>query len=260
MKVIDSHCHLDDFFKAGRINEVLKNAEHALVEKMIAVGTHLDDWEFYCEFVRGHKNVFYTVGLHPLCVEHVDNLKKLPNFLEMEINPVAIGEIGLDYHRLPKNEAGKLAEIELQRNVFVEQLELARAHDLPVVIHSRDAFADTLEILKNSGIPGERILFHCYSYGVGEIEEVKRFGAFVSFSGNITYKQELIEPLEAAPSDRTLVETDCPYLTPQFHKPKQNEPAYIRATVEFAAKILNMAESDFCALTYENTLRFFGIG
>ncbi|MDR1891150.1 MAG: TatD family hydrolase [Puniceicoccales bacterium] len=259
MEIIDSHCHLDDFFYEGKIEEVLSNAERASVTKMVAVGTNPKDWEFYAEFVRNRKNIFYTVGLHPLEAKSVEDVEQLPNFLEKEIKPVAIGEIGLDYHRLPHEQRAKDETIELQKHIFEKQLEFAKANNLPVVIHSRQAFDDTFNILINSGMSGNRILFHCYGYGVSEMEKLKDFGAFISFAGTLTFKKEQVAPLQAANLDKLLIETDCPYLTPEPHKPSRNEPAFIRATARFAAKMLNMAENDFCSLTYQNTEKFFNL-
>ncbi|MDR2628713.1 MAG: TatD family hydrolase [Puniceicoccales bacterium] len=259
MEIIDSHCHLDDFFYEGKIEEVLANAEHALVTKMVAVGTQPKDWEFYAEFVRNHGHISYTIGLHPLTAENEKDLDQLPIFLEKEVKPVAIGEIGLDYHRLPNEQQAKEKIIEFQKLIFIKQLELAKAHDLPVVIHSRQAFDDTFNILINSGIAGSRILFHCYGYGVSEMEKLKSVGAFVSFAGTLTFRKEQVEPLKAANPNKLLIETDCPYLTPEPHRPKRNEPAFIRATARFAAKTLGMSESDFCNLTYENTEKFFAL-
>jgi TatD DNase family protein len=259
MEIIDSHCHLDDFFYEGKIEEVLANAEHASITKMVAVGTQPKDWEFYAEFVRNRRNIFYTVGLHPLVAENEKELDQLPIFLEKEIKPVAIGEIGLDYHRLPNEQQAKDETIEFQKLIFGKQLELAKANNLPVVIHSRQAFDDTFNILINSGIAGNRILFHCFSYGVSEMEKLKSFGAFVSFAGTLTFKKEQVKPLKVANPDKLLIETDCPFLTPEPHRPKRNEPAFIRATARFAAKTLGMPENDFCNLTYKNTEKFFAL-
>jgi TatD DNase family protein len=257
MEIIDSHCHLDDFFYEGKIDEVLANAQHASITKMIAVGTHPKDWEFYAEFVRNHKNVFYTVGLHPLVAENMEEVEGLQNFLGKEIKPVAIGEIGLDYHRLPHEQQAKNENVEFQKHIFSKQLKLAKANNLPVVIHSRQAFDDTFDILINSSIPGNRVLFHCYGYGIPEMEKLKSFGAFISFAGTLTFRKEQIEPLKVASLDKLLIETDCPFLTPEPHRPKRNEPAFIRATARFAANVLNMSENDFCQLTYQNTEKFF---
>jgi TatD DNase family protein len=260
VKIIDSHCHLDDFFYDGTIDEILSNAAVASVDKMVAVGTHLRDWQFYCKFVGKHQNIFYTVGLHPTNSEMAEEIDALPGFLEMENKPIAIGEIGLDYHRLPKEPEAKAPAIERQKNAFAAQLKFAKASNLPVVIHSRQAFDDTFEMLTQSAIPGENVLFHCYGYGVCEMGKIKEFGAFTSFSGTITYKPDMAEPLKAANLNRLLIETDCPYLTPNPHKPKRNEPAFLRATAECAAKILNMRDGDFCDLVRKNTEKFFGIG
>jgi TatD DNase family protein len=259
MEIIDSHCHLDDFFYEGKIEEIFANAEHSSVTKMVAVGTHSKDWKFYAEFVRNHGHIFYTVGVHPLVAENEKELDQLPVFLEKEIKPVAIGEIGLDYRRLPNEQQAKKKSIEFQKLIFAKQLELAKANDLPVVIHSRQAFDDTFNILTNSGMPGSRVLFHCYGYGVSEMEKLKSFGAFVSFAGTLTFRKEQVESLKVANPDKLLIETDCPYLTPKPHRPKRNEPAFIQATARFAAEALGMSENDFCNLTYKNTEEFFAL-
>jgi TatD DNase family protein len=260
MKLIDSHCHLDDFFHDGRLDEVLKNAADVSIEKMVAVGTHGEDWIFYEKLVKNHKNIFHTVGLHPLCMKNLSDLDGLDNFLKNEIKPVAIGEIGLDYHRLPEGHEPRETEKALQQRAFATQLEIAKANGLPVVIHSRQAFEDTLRALKNSKIPGEKILFHCYDYGVEEMKTLQELGIFTSFSGMLTFKKALVNPLKIASMERLLLETDCPFLTPEPHRPKVNEPAFIRATAKFAANILAMEEGTLCDLTRKNTEKFFGIG
>jgi TatD DNase family protein len=255
MRIIDSHCHLDDFYVEGKIDSVLANAAAAQVHRMVAVGTAREDWAFYENFTVGRENIFYTVGLHPIYANQLDDIGELPKFLGGDNRPVAIGEIGLDYHHLPAD--GRDKAVEMQKRAFVEQLKIAQKFELPVVIHSRQAFDDTWAILLNSGIAANCILFHCYDYGTHEMEQLKEFGAFVSFSGMVTYKKKLAAPLKIADRDRILIETDCPFLTPEIHKPKRNEPAFIRATASCAAEIIAMGESEFCNLTYGNTERFF---
>jgi TatD DNase family protein len=259
MRIIDSHCHLDDFVKEGSIDKILDNAARASVDKMVAVGTCQEDWEFYSDFVRQHDNIYYTVGLHPLYAEQLETIVRLPSFLSKDVRPVAIGEIGLDYHRLPEGDDARIATINLQKKAFEEQLQIAKFHNLPVVIHSRQAFDDTFNILEKTGASGDKVLFHCYDYGTDEMEQLKDFGAFVSFSGSLTFKKKLAAPLQMASLDRLLVETDCPYLTPESHKPNQNQPAYIRATAKIAANILGISEENFCSLTHGNTERFFNM-
>jgi TatD DNase family protein len=260
MKVIDSHCHLDDFFRDGILDVVLENAERASVGKLIAVGTHRADWDFYGALAKERGNIFYTIGLHPLLAKERDEIEDMGRFFGIAAEPIAIGEIGLDYHRLPSGRSERDAEIALQREVFAAQLKFANTRGLPVVIHSRQAFGDTFEILISSGIRGNSVLFHCYDYGADEMNKLMDFGAFASFSGTLTYKKSIAEQIKIADPRRILIETDCPYLTPQEHKPKRNEPAYIRATAAFGAKILDMHEENFCDLTRENTEKFFAIG
>jgi TatD DNase family protein len=260
MEIIDSHCHLDDFFREGVLDDVLERAERASVTRLIAVGTHSVDWKFYGELVKTRGNIFYTIGLHPLLAEEFESVGRMHEFFTGPIAPIAIGEIGLDYHRLPDELDARSAEIALQKSIFSEQLKFAIARRLPVVIHSRQAFADTFATLVASGIGGSRVLFHCYDYGADEMQKIMDFGAFVSFSGTLTYKKITAAQIKLADPQRMLIETDCPYLTPQEHKPKRNEPAYIVSTAAFGAKLLDMRMDDFCDLTCGNTERFFAIG
>lgn len=258
MDIIDSHCHLDDFYADGTISDVMSRARAAQVKRFIAVGTCYADWQFYSKFVKENNDVYYTVGLHPLYVEHSSDLEHIVDFLNDD-KLVAIGEIGLDYHRLPGDIDEKERKIEAQKAMFMQQLMVAKEHDLPVVIHSRDAFDDTLDLLKFSGISSDKINIHCYDYGLQEMRQLMDFGCYVSFSGILTYKGSLVEPFKIVRNDRLMIETDCPFLTPVPYRKKRNEPAFLRETAIFGANLLNCREQDFCRLTYDNTERFFGL-
>lgn len=256
MDIIDSHCHLDDFYSDGTISDVMSRARSAQIKKFIAVGTCHSDWQFYSRFVNGNNNVYYAVGLHPLYIEYSSDVDHIIDFLNDD-KLVAIGEIGLDYHRLPSDIDEKCRAIEAQKNIFMRQLNIAKDHDLPVVIHSRDAFEDTFDLLKSSGISSEKINIHCFDYGIDEMKQLMDFGCYVSFSGMLTFKKSLIAPFQIVRNDRLMIETDCPFLTPVPYRKKRNEPAFLRETAIFGAKLLNCREQDFCRLTYNNTERFF---
>lgn len=258
MDIIDSHCHLDDFHADNTISEVMSRARLAQIKKFIAIGTCYSDWQFYSKFVKSNDDVCYTVGVHPLYVANEGDLNSIAKFLH-DKKLVAIGEIGLDYHKLPDDVEEKEREIEAQKKMFMRQLIIAKENELPVVIHSRNAFDDTMNLLCISGISHDRVNIHCFDYGIKEMEQLKEFGCYVSFSGMLTFKKSLIEPFKIVREDRLMIETDCPFLTPVPYRKKRNEPAFLRETANFGSKLLNCREQNFCRLTYDNTARFFGL-
>lgn len=252
--IIDSHCHLDGFFKSGQLDDVLSRAADVGVCHFVTIGTNSEECLINADLAKKFDQIDYTIGIHPL---NVDAIK--PDFEQFFLNknmPCAIGEIGLDYHYLPDSD-DRIEIIEKQKDIFREQLECAKLHDLPVTIHSRDAFDDTFEILVNSGIKGNEILFHCFSYSPREMEILMNFGTYVSFAGNVTYKNasSIREALKLANKDRVLLETDCPYLAPIPFRGKPNEPAFIQKTAEFISDFLG--DDKFIDRAFENTVRFF---
>lgn len=257
MKLIDSHCHLDDFVNDGEIEAVLRHAQEAEVKKMVVVGTHVGDCQFYQNWVPHQESIFYTVGYHPYYLDNLDKVEDLKIYFSSSCPPVAIGEIGLDYHKL--SEGREEQEKEQQQEMFRQQLAVARELQVPVVIHSRQAFDDTMALLQTSGVAPEKVLIHCFDYGLNEYALLEEWGASVSFSGLLTLKKKLATVLRAAKKERILIETDCPFLTPAPMEGKTNEPAYVRYTAAYGAELCGMSLEDFAALTSENAERFFGI-
>ena len=260
MKIIDSHCHLDGFFEDGTLGDVLARAQDALIDKMVVVGTSYKDWEIQSKLVDDHDNLFYTVGLHPLYAEDKTEIEKIDEFFVGSKKPIAVGEIGLDYHKMDISSEEGSAKVKQQHKIFAKQLAIAREKNLPVIIHSRDAFDDTLSEISKAKIEPSRVVFHCFGYGVEEVDVLNKLGYYISFSGTSTFKRFDIETIKHANLDKLLIETDCPFLAPASHRGQKNEPSFLREIATFDANILGMPEKDFCELTYNNTIRFYGIG
>ncbi|HUQ63394.1 MAG TPA: TatD family hydrolase [Acidimicrobiales bacterium] len=218
----DSHCHLQ---YEGSPPDAVAVATDAGVGAMICVGTDSVESAKAIDVARAHPGrVWSTVGLHPH--QATDGIAGiLPLLEEPEVR--AVGECGLDYHydHSPR---------QVQREMFGAQVALARKHGLALVVHTRDAWDDTFDILAAEGVP-ERTIIHCFSGGPTEARRALDLGAYLSFSGIVTFKTagEVREAAALAPLDRVLIETDAPYLTPVPHRGKPNQPAFV-ALVGFA--------------------------
>jgi TatD DNase family protein len=258
MTLIDSHCHLDDKqFNTDR-GAVIERALRAGVDTMIAIGTGdgPPDLEAGVRLAAEHDFIFATVGVHPHNAAHAE--PETPAQLrELLRQPkiVALGEIGLDYHY-------DFSPRERQREVFVRQLELAREARKPVIIHTREAWDDTVAILREhwapAGLPG---VMHCFSGGPAEARVSLDLGFFVSFAGIVTYPKatEIHEAAKLVPLDRLMAETDSPYLAPVPKRGKRNEPAFVVHTVERLATLRGQPLDEVAAATVENTRRVFDL-
>ncbi|MDR1256052.1 MAG: TatD family hydrolase [Puniceicoccales bacterium] len=255
MRLIDSHCHLDSFAESGELSGILERAGDAGVKHFVAIGTSSRDFEANYQMAKKFPNIDYSIGVHPLY--HGDPMPNFEHYLHLDKPPVAFGEIGLDYHSLPSDSSD--AAIGAQKDLFISQLNAAKKYGLPVVLHSREAFADTFSIVSKSGIGGDRVLFHCYGYGAGEMAAINEFGAYVSFSGTVTYKNAhaLREALAIANRDRLLMETDCPYLAPVPHRGKPNEPSFLAHTARFIEEFFSAEGGGVLEKIFANTARFF---
>jgi TatD DNase family protein len=214
----DNHCHLEDERIANGASAVIESARAAGVDRMITIGTDATHSQRAIDIAAAHDGVWATVGLHPHDAKNgVDTILAL--FDEPKV--VAVGECGLDYHydNSPRPQ---------QRDAFAAQIRIAHERALPLVIHTREAWHETFDILAAEGVP-ERTVFHCFSGGADEAARCLDLGAFLSFSGIVTFPKaaDVRMAAERCPLDRLLVETDAPYLTPVPHRGKPNEPAYV---------------------------------
>ncbi|HEX2118533.1 MAG TPA: TatD family hydrolase [Acidimicrobiales bacterium] len=244
----DSHCHLQ---YEGITEDALAAAAAAGVGRVICVGTDAEQSEKAIQVARDHPGtVWATVGLHPHDASHgVDGIVGLLEGPEV----VGVGECGLHYHY-------DYSPREVQREVFAAQIALAHAHELALVIHTREAWDDTFAILKTEGVP-ERTVFHCFTGGPTEARLALDLGASLSFSGIVTFKTagELREAAALAPIDRILVETDAPYLTPVPHRGTPNQPAHVALVGAAVAGAKGLPVEDVEAATWANTMALFGL-
>jgi len=249
VKLIDSHCHLDDSQFDEDRGQVIERALAAGVGRMLAIGTGNGppDLEAGLRLAREYPFVYATVGVHP----H-DAAKATPEtFAAMRAlladeKVLAVGEIGLDYHY-------DFSPREVQREVFIEQLDLAGGAGKPVVIHTREAWEDTLRLLRER-FPLGRGILHCFTGGLEEARQALDLGMFLSFGGVLTFpKSEAVrEAARLAPEDRLLVETDAPYLAPAPKRGKRNEPAFMVETVRRLAEVRRVASEHIAEVTTAN--------
>lgn len=252
MRLVDSHAHLDfPQFDTDR-EAVVERARKARVVAILNVGTDLASSRAAVALTEAYDFVYAAVGVHPhdaktLTPALLEELRTLARHPRV----VAIGEIGLDYYR-------DLSPRPVQRRAFADQLALAGELGLPVVIHSREAHEDVLTALR--GWCGVGVL-HSYSAGPERLEEVLALGFSVGLSGPVTFPNaaRLRAVAASVPSDRLLVETDCPYLTPAPHRGKRNEPAYVRYVVEAVAQARGEGPEEIARITARNAARLLRI-
>lgn len=262
---MDTHTHLDSFARRGELPAILQRARDAGVEHMIAIGTDADDWSLYQGIAANNTGfVSYTVGLHPCNVDETwaERFVQVEPFWQMENRPVALGEIGLDRFHLPKDDAAMAEKIfGWQRAAFRDGLDLAKRLGCPVVVHSRGAFQECVEMIDASGVDWARVVFHCFTEGLTEMAELTKRGGFGSFTGVITYKSaENVRVAALAQGlDRLMIETDAPYLTPMPHRGQPNEPAFVRHTAEYCAGLFGVSYEKLAEVTTANARTFFGL-
>ncbi len=265
MELIDTHTHLETFDKRGETEAVLARAAAEGVTRMITIGTGSDDWTRYRGLAARHAGaVYYTVGLHPCSVDDrwSEEVAQMEAFWTGDgARPVALGECGLDRFHLPKADMARAEKIfAWQRSAFAAQLVLAARLGCPLVVHSRGAFAECVEMIDASGVAWERVVFHCFTEGPAEMAELTRRGGRGSFTGVVTYKnaEAVREAMRAQGLDSLMLETDAPYLTPVPHRGKPNEPAYLRHTAEAAAAVFDLPLARLAECSSANARAFFG--
>lgn len=275
--MIDTHAHLDfPQFDADR-EKVIERFLAGGGKWLVNIGVNTERNQKTLELAKKYQQIYCSLGYHPeelaekplkeLLLEVEDFLKK--NGKENKV--VAIGEIGLDYFHNSKNKKD-------QRKLFVKQLEIAVFLNLPVILHCRDAYEDVLDIIsklkiQNSKLNSKsktfrkkellRFVLHCYG---GNLEQTESFlalpGAYFSFTGNITFPKkndaEIFEVVRRIPENRIMAETDCPFLAPQPHRGKRNEPSYVKMVIEKLAEIKRLSFEEMEKITDQNAERFFG--
>lgn len=254
--LIDTHTHLDDARYESDREAVIARARETGIDSMITIGCDLSTSQAAVALANRYPFVYATVGVHPHEVKHIED-GWYNEFRRLAENKkvVAFGEVGLDYHynySSPKE----------QRDRFREQIQLARELGLPLVIHTREAQEDTIQILKDERSTEIGGVFHCFSGDAWLAKDALDLGFYLSFSGILTFQNagRLRDIAKTVPLDRILIETDCPYLTPVPHRGKRNEPAFVRHVAEILAAVASVSDLDeIYRLTTENARRLFRI-
>jgi TatD DNase family protein len=255
MNLIDAHCHLT-YEPFADIDAVLKRSKNAGVAGWVTIGTDLADSQKAVELAGWVENMFAAVAIHPHNAKSADaqTIAQIKGLAQSK-KVVAIGETGLDLHY-------KFSTPQQQQDSFVRHLELAKELNLPVVIHSREAFDETMEILEahESGLKG--LVFHCYSGDIRQAKIVLDKGWYISLTGVVTFKnaETTREVAKYVPLDRLMIETDAPYLSPEpMRKQKVNEPALLIHTAKFAAALRGMELAKFAEAVTATTTQFFSL-
>ncbi|MBD3792970.1 MAG: TatD family hydrolase [Campylobacterales bacterium] len=253
--LIDTHCHLDDERYRDDLDEVLERAKADGVKQFIIPGA---DPKTLAEAVRlseVYEGIFFAVGIHPYDAVNYDR-----SLLEKYVQHpkcVAIGECGLDYYRLPEGEEAIEAEKALQKEIFIDQIALAKEVGLPLIVHIRDASADCLELLDHyAGEQGG--VLHCYNADEALLKLASK-NFYYGIGGVLTFKnaRKLIHVYPKIPMDKLLIETDAPYLTPHPHRGKRNEPSYTRLIAHKMAELSGITELEMIQITTQNAKALF---
>jgi len=247
---VDSHCHVHDERIPDGTAAAVAAAAEAGVTTLVSVGCDRATSLAAIAAAAEHSGVYATVGLHPH--DAVNGVDTIADLFDVD-GIVAVGECGLDYYydHSPRK---------IQQRVFAEQIAIANDRDLPLVIHTRDAWDDTFAVLAETGVP-TRTIFHCFTGGPDEARRALEIGALLSFSGIVTFKgaPDVQAAATLCPLDRMLVETDSPYLAPVPHRGKPNHPAWVPHVGQHIADLRDMAVADVAIGTTKNARHVFAI-
>jgi len=256
MRLFDTHAHIgliyDDPIEQLR---VIRQARQAGVERIISINNSLMDFQKVYPNIKTMSGIYHAVGVAPSEVTNpgADWINTIEKNLELP-NVVAVGETGLDYY---KQFGDKRSQIEL----FITQLEIAQKHNLPVIIHNRDAGKDVYDILTER-LPDAGAIFHCYSEDAAYAKKCLDMNVWFSFAGNLTYRnaRNLHETIMNIPVDRILLETESPFMIPaEYRERKRTMPAYITSTAKFLAEMLEMDEEELAAQVWKNSCKAFNL-
>lgn len=258
MKLFDTHSHYNDHQFDEDRDEIIKKIYEEGIKNTVVVGDNIENSKKVIAIAKKYDFIYSAVGIHPTEIsESKEGIDK--EILEIETlaksdKVVAIGEIGLDYHWAKETK-------ELQKYAFIEQIKLANKINLPIIIHSRDAIMDTIEILKNEVKPKRKGILHCCQLNKDLVKAGLDEGFYISFAGAITFKssKNADEVIKMVPDNRILIETDSPYLSPEPNRGKRNDSRNIKYTAEKIAKVKNKTIEEIAEITYENGKNIYEI-
>lgn len=258
MKLIDSHCHLDDEKFDEDREEIIESLKKADIEKVISAGYSLEGSEKAVELSNKYDFIYSTCGISPNDIPQTEQelwimLEKIEDLVKKNSKVVAIGEIGLDYYWNQDNK-------DLQKKAFIEQIKLANELEKPIVIHTREAVMDTIKILKENEVKNKGV-FHCCPLNRELVKEALKLDFYISFAGPVTFKnsKNAEEIITMVPNDRILIETDSPYLSPEPLRGKRNDPRNVKFVAQRIANVKNLNIEDVANFTSENVKKIFQI-
>jgi len=253
--LFDTHAHYDDEKFAEDRYAVIENAHQSGVSYIINAATNIKSCEDSLALAHRYEYMYAAVGIHPHEVGDIDDdtLDKVALFAKDD-KVVAIGEIGLDYYY-------DTAPREIQRHWFAQQIDLARELKMPIIVHDREAHQDSMEIIKQHKANEVGGVFHCYSGSVEMAKELLNHNFYISVGGSLTFKnaKKLVEVVKWIPMDKLLIETDCPYLTPEPHRGKRNDSSYVKFVAEKVAEIKEISFEKVAEITLNNAKKLFKI-
>ena len=258
MEFFDSHSHYnDEKFDEDR-EQIIEETYKSGVTKFICAGYNVESSKKAIEISQKHEFIYSICGISPNDIPQSEEelwktIDEISKIVQQNKKIVAIGEIGLDYYWNKENK-------ELQKKAFIKQIELANKLELPIVIHSRDASVDTIDIIKNN-IVNKRGIFHCCQLNQEMVKQAINLGYYISFAGPITFKnsKNAKEVVDLVPMDKILIETDSPYLSPEPNRGKRNDSRNVKYVAEKIAEFKNMSLEEVARITYENAMRIFEI-
>ena len=258
MKLFDSHCHLnDEKFNEDR-KELIENLRRQGVKRLVTAGYSLESSKQAINLSKEYDFIYATIGISPNDVpktlEDLDkDLNSIKDLYKEGEKIVAVGEIGLDYYWNTENK-------EIQKEAFKRQIELANNLNLPIQIHTREAIADTLEILKDNKV-NRKGIFHCCPFNRELVKEGLKLGFYISFAGPTTFKnsKNAVEIIKMVPDDKMLVETDSPYLSPEPFRGKRNDPSRVQYIIKKIAEVKEKSFEEIEKMVYENANTIFNL-
>lgn len=254
MEFFDSHAHYNDEKYNLDRKEILNSiVNEEKITRITCAGYNLEKSKYALDLAKEYAFMYATVGISPNDVEDFteENLRKIEEIAKHQ-KVVAIGEIGLDYYWNKENK-------DIQKELFIKQIEIANKLELPIVIHTREATIDTIQILRENPVHKKGI-FHCCPLNQELIKAGLELGFYISFSGNITFKNaKSHDVVSLVPMDRILIETDSPYLSPEPFRGKRNDSSKVKLVAQKIAEIKSITLEDVAKITYENANKIFNI-
>lgn len=258
MKLFDSHCHLNDEKYNEDRKELIENLRKQGVKRLVTAGYSIESSKEAIKLSKEYDFIYATIGISPNDVpktlEDLDkDLNNIKDLYKEGEKIVAVGEIGLDYYWNTENK-------EIQKEAFKRQIELANNLNLPIQIHTREAIADTLEILKDNKV-NRKGIFHCCPFNRELVKEGLKLGFYISFAGPTTFKnsKNAVEIIKMVPDDKMLVETDSPYLSPEPFRGKRNDPSRVQYIIKKIAEVKEKSFEEIEKMVYENTNTIFNL-